>query len=153
MKRGGPLRRDTPKSKAWANAPRKRIPPRSAKVIADLPRRAVERAAVLAPGAVCVLRGVSGAGTCFGPLTPHHRRKAGQGGAYDRTNLVAMCAHHNDRLEADADLAALARDLGLVIRAGGGQHRPQPMEGRDQKHAHGRPSTLLVLAPVKGGRR
>lgn len=26
-----------------------------------------------------------------------------------------------------------------------GKHRPQPMEGRTQKHAHGRPSTLLVF--------
>ena len=26
-----------------------------------------------------------------------------------------------------------------------GKHRPQPMEGRQQKHAHGRPSTLLVF--------
>lgn len=26
-----------------------------------------------------------------------------------------------------------------------GQHRPQPMEGRRQQHAHGRPSTLLVF--------
>lgn len=26
-----------------------------------------------------------------------------------------------------------------------GKHRPQPMEGRRQKHAHGRPSTLLVF--------
>lgn len=26
-----------------------------------------------------------------------------------------------------------------------GNHRPQPMEGRSQQHAHGRPSTLLVF--------
>ncbi len=26
-----------------------------------------------------------------------------------------------------------------------GNHRPQPMDGRTQKHAHGRPSTLLVF--------
>lgn len=26
-----------------------------------------------------------------------------------------------------------------------GHHRPQPMEGRTQRHAHGRPSTLLVF--------
>ena len=64
----------------------------------------------------CVLAGVEGAGECFGPLTPHHKAKASQGGAYDRTNLVAMCSHHNDALEADADLAVLARRLGLVLR-------------------------------------
>lgn len=29
-----------------------------------------------------------------------------------------------------------------------GKHRPQPMEGRTQRHAHGRPSTLLVFRAV-----
>jgi len=30
-----------------------------------------------------------------------------------------------------------------------GHHRPQPMKGRRQKHAHGRPSTLLVFQNTK----
>lgn len=51
---------------------------------------------------------------CRGPLTPHHVLKASQGGPYHRDNLVALCAHHNGLIEADADLAALARQLGLV---------------------------------------
>lgn len=55
---------------------------------------------------------------CFGPLTPHHRRKAGRGGAYTVENLVALCAHHNGLLEADALLARWARTHGLVVRAG-----------------------------------
>lgn len=51
---------------------------------------------------------------CHGPLTPHHVLKASQGGAYHRDNLVALCAHHNDLIEADADFAVVARDAGLV---------------------------------------
>lgn len=57
-------------------------------------------------------------GRCYGRLTPHHRRKDGQGGAYIARNLVAACAHHNDQLEADADLAAWAHGVGLVVRRG-----------------------------------
>lgn len=55
---------------------------------------------------------------CYGPLTPHHRRKASQGGTYTLENLVALCASHNDALEADADLAAYGRSVGLVLRTG-----------------------------------
>jgi 5-methylcytosine-specific restriction endonuclease McrA len=58
------------------------------------------------------------AGPCFGVLTPHHRRKSGQGGHYSVANLVAACAGHNDALESDADLAAHARAAGLVVRRG-----------------------------------
>lgn len=81
--------------------------------------RAVVREAVFTRDGCCVLRGVEGAGQCFGsPFTPHHRRKASQGGAYTVDNLVTLCAHHNDELEANADLAAIGVALGLVIRRG-----------------------------------
>jgi 5-methylcytosine-specific restriction endonuclease McrA len=53
---------------------------------------------------------------CFGPLTPHHRRKASQGGRYTLENLTALCSSHNDQLEADPVLAAYARSIGLVLR-------------------------------------
>lgn len=66
----------------------------------------------------CQLRGVEGAGPCFGPLTPHHKRKASQGGKYTLDELVALCSHHNSQIEADADLARLAHSLGLVVRRG-----------------------------------
>jgi 5-methylcytosine-specific restriction endonuclease McrA len=64
----------------------------------------------------CELDGFLGAGRCFGPLTPHHVIKASQGGAYSVENLRTLCAHHNEQLEADADLARLAEGLGLVKR-------------------------------------
>lgn len=55
---------------------------------------------------------------CYGPLTFHHRRKAGQGGGYTLTNGAAVCATGNSALEADADLARAARAIGLVVRRG-----------------------------------
>lgn len=59
---------------------------------------------------------LAGHGRCFGGLTAHHVVKAGQGGAYSLANLRTLCAHHNDQLEADADLARVAVGLGLVVR-------------------------------------
>lgn len=62
----------------------------------------------------CQLQGVEGVGGCFGGLTPHHIRKASQGGAYSEENLATLCSSHNDRIESDADLAAIAHARGLV---------------------------------------
>lgn len=66
----------------------------------------------------CTLAHLPHAGPCGGYPTPHHRRKAGQGGAYTLTNLVAACSVHNDRLEENADMAKAARVEGLVVRRG-----------------------------------
>lgn len=84
--------------------------------------RPAVRAAVFARyGWRCVLGGFT---PCFGPLTPHHRRKSGQGGAYTEANLVALCAHHNEQIEADPVLAEVARDRGLTIPG----YAPDPTE-------------------------
>ncbi len=64
----------------------------------------------------CQLRGVPGAGDCHGPLTYHHRRKAGQGGKYTLANGATLCRHHNQLLESRADVAAIGEALGLVLR-------------------------------------
>jgi hypothetical protein len=81
-------------------------------------RRKEVRLAVYARDRGCLLAYVPGAGDCFGGPTFHHRRKDGQGGAYTEENGACLCAGHNDRLESDADLAALGRSLGLVVRRG-----------------------------------
>lgn len=81
-------------------------------------RRLDVRRAIVARDRGCVLAGVPGAGDCFGGLTPHHRRKASDQGGYTEANLVVLCAGHNDGLEADADLARLGRERGLVVRRG-----------------------------------
>lgn len=78
----------------------------------------VRRDMLARDGHRCQLDNVPGAGRCAGRLTPHHRRKSGQGGGYTLENLVTLCAGHNDRLEADADLALLARTMGLVLKRG-----------------------------------
>ena len=86
--------------------------------IAERRRRSTVSDDVFRRDGGCRLAEVPEAGPCFGRLTPHHRRKASQGGAYSTQNLVTLCAHHNDQLEADADLAALAHRLGFVVRRG-----------------------------------
>lgn len=77
------------------------------------------RGAVFArDGYQCRLKGIPGAGECFGGLTPHHVLKASQGGAYTEDNLVTLCAHHNDQIEADATVAAVARAHGMNASRG-----------------------------------
>lgn len=112
MKRPGPPKRSQPPRR------RKRLRARSARRSADATARSAVRERVFERDQRCRLEHVEGAGECAGRLTPHHVRKSSQGGAYDESNLVAMCASHNDRIESDADLAALARSMGLVIRRG-----------------------------------
>lgn len=104
-------KRSTRKSSAPARSSRSRTTPAP-------DRKAEIRAELFQRDRVCRLRGVPGAGKCHGPLTPHHRRKGGQGGGYTLDNLVALCAWHNDELEADADLALLGRTMGLVLKRG-----------------------------------
>lgn len=91
-----------------------RIAQRSEKTILDLPRRAEEWAAVLErDGHTCRLAGAPPPwGTCIGPPTPHHLRKASQGGQYVRENLVVLCAGHNGEVERRRPLA---RRLGLEL--------------------------------------
>jgi hypothetical protein len=50
---------------------------------------------------------------CHGKLTPHHIRKAGQGGTWTIVNIVALCARHNDWLE-DLDGMLYGRPAGLI---------------------------------------
>jgi hypothetical protein len=125
VKRGGPIKRKTElkrtpmqrggkpleRGKGLKSMSAKRSTERS-----DPERKRVREAVFFRDGYRCQLAGVTDAGRCFGELTPHHKLKEGQGGAYTVENLVSLCAHHNDQLEADANLAALARRMGLVLR-------------------------------------
>ena len=88
------------------------------KIAADDLKPPVREAVFRRDGARCRLRGLPGAGQCFGGLTPHHRRRDSQGGAYSLFNLVAACSHHNELLESDADFSAAAEAAGLVVRRG-----------------------------------
>jgi len=80
----------------------------------DWDRREDVRAAVYARDRGCVLARHVGH-LCLGVLTPHHLKKAGQGGAYTVDNIVAVCSSGNVWVE-DEPLAA--HRLGLVVRHG-----------------------------------
>lgn len=82
------------------------------------PAQRATRAEVYARDGQCMIAARLDVGPCRGHETPHHRRKASQGGAYSLANLVAACSVHNDALEENADLAAAARAVGLVVRRG-----------------------------------
>lgn len=73
--------------------------------------------AVFARDGGCILRRhVHVVGRCYGaPMTPHHLRKAGQGGTWTASNLVTLCAFHNGWVE---NWPQTAHRLGLVIRTG-----------------------------------
>jgi hypothetical protein len=113
-----PLRRKTPLEGRSELRRGRRLPQRSKATARSTDERDEIRQAVFDRDRVCLLRGVAGAGPCFGPLTPHHRRKSGAAGAYSMDNLRALCAGHNDGIEADAELSALATALNLVVREG-----------------------------------
>jgi hypothetical protein len=77
--------------------------------------RDIVRGAVFERDGSCRLAGAAPVfGRCGGkPRTPHHLRKAGQGGPYVMSNLLTLCARHNDRIEEldRADMVA----AGLVV--------------------------------------
>lgn len=124
MKRGKPIKRKTALRRSRALNAKRSLeagkPIKRKRLSADERRRRDEvRTAVFKrDGYRCLFAGVHGAGPCFGQLTFHHRRKASQGGEYSVANGGSLCVHHNDELEADADLAVLGRSLGLVLLAG-----------------------------------
>lgn len=105
---------------------RRRIRSQSAKARKRARAQAKVRAEVFArDGGRCRLEAVVGAyctdglhdvPPCFGPLTPHHVDKAGQGGPDDVDNEVALCAGHNEWVERDRD-AAVALGLARPAKA------------------------------------
>lgn len=122
MKRSG-IRRSTPdKIREWQTRSkglraRNRIKP-SRLTDADIQARRLIREIVFRrDNGECQLAGLTNAGKCFGPLTPHHRLKASQGGGYTEANLVAACSHHNEMLESDADFGRAGEAAGHVIRS------------------------------------
>lgn len=96
----------------------RRVKPISDKRAAERRARDAVRLEVFRRDQRCLLAGYPANPRCLAPmLTPHHLRKAGQGGAYTLENLVALCAGHNDWLET-REGAQIGEALGLVIRRG-----------------------------------
>lgn len=91
-----------------------RLSPTSKKRVRELRERPAIRSRVFERDGGCLAAAVEGLGRCFGHLTPHHIVKEGQGGKYTEDNLITLCVHHNDLLEADANAAAIAKVAGFV---------------------------------------
>jgi hypothetical protein len=106
LRSGGPPRRRSP------------LKPMSDRRQAELDARAEIREALYRRDRWrCLLAGQRahpGVPLCWGPLTPHHLRKAGQGGPYSLENLVTLCAGHNSWVETTR---SFARDVGLEATA------------------------------------
>lgn len=116
MRRGDPLerktelRRDGDGARRFASKARKPIRSRSVKRQAARPAEEALTAEVYARDGGCVLRDHA-SHVCTGPLTPHHRLKASQGGGWSRSNIICLCAYGNQWVE---DEPAAADALGLV---------------------------------------
>jgi hypothetical protein len=120
-----PRRRAPLASRGWAGNRRARLA-RTAPIRSNRKRRSTAeiavREAVFRRDGGCILAGSTWhPGRCFGPLTPHHLRKEGQGGSYTAENLVSLCAW------ANGDWVELhpieARRLGLTISGLDTEHR------------------------------
>jgi 5-methylcytosine-specific restriction endonuclease McrA len=98
-----------------------RLSPTSKKRVRELRNRPAVRRRVFERDGGCVLSPYGPLnpdgqhwGPCLGELTPHHLRKASQGGAFTEENLRTLCATHNDMVE---DFPAAAARIGLVIKS------------------------------------
>ena len=80
---------------------------------ADAEKAAI-RADVFDRDGACVLSNFAGH-RCQGPPTPHHLKKASQGGGYTADNIVTLCSTGNTWVE---DEPFAAHRLGLVVRHG-----------------------------------
>lgn len=119
LQRRTPLRRSTkPLARGRPLPARAARPKRRAESDEGVDKGAVRRSVFERDGWRCRLDGIPGAGPCFGPLTFHHIRKEGQGGAFTVENGAALCSGHNTAIESDALVALIARTSGLVLRAG-----------------------------------
>lgn len=141
MERSTPMRRDTPKSKAWANKARKPLRARSVKQADDSVRQASVRAEVFArDGNRCVVEQFKGTRqsvtignrsrspvltlpditlpACRGQLTFGHRRHAGAGGAYVTANGACVCEGCNEHCANNADDMRAIFGTRLIVREG-----------------------------------
>lgn len=123
MKRSGPIRRDTEKSREWANK-RTRLKPRSSKrsnfmkdVRIPMIEELVEAGARCEIGPVLIKTGLSGGTNCRGRIEGLHelRKRSAGGSLVNPDNLVPACNPCNTWVEDNPDDAHV---LGLVLRDG-----------------------------------
>lgn len=97
------LTSDPQKAREWEQRSRGSLGGRSRSKEAERRTEAHVREQVFARDRGCVLRMVEGM-SCFGHMTPHHRRKASSGGAYSMANLITLCVSHNGQVEDEPAL-------------------------------------------------
>lgn len=114
MKRSKPLRANPATTRAWKDRSRQPLPRASTKTRSRWMVDRQIRGEVEHRDGGCIVRFVTGHqhGTCFGPPTFHHLRKASAGGIVSHGNGVCLCAGHNTRVE---DHPAWAKRIGLVV--------------------------------------
>lgn len=110
------LTSDPQKAREWEQRSRGSLHGRSRSKEAQRRTDALIREQVFARDRGCVLRMIEGT-DCYGPMTPHHRRKASSGGAYSLANLVTLCLGHNGAVE-DHPADYRERFPFLVVREG-----------------------------------
>lgn len=93
------LTSDPEKSREWQERSRGSLRARGRVGEAQRATEAEIRLRVFQRDRCCILRALDRTHRCVGPLTPHHRRKAGAGGAYSMANLVTLCAGGNVDVE------------------------------------------------------
>lgn len=108
------LTSDPQKAREWEQRSRGSLGGRSRQKEAERRTEAHIREQVFARDRGCVLRD-DPEHRCFGPMTPHHRRKASSGGAYSMANLITICSTGNSDIE-DRPAYYRERHPFLVVR-------------------------------------
>lgn len=125
------MKRNVQKAQAWQQRSRQRLPAESNKRASQRSERGAVRAKVFERhDNTCMLLDLDVGHVCSGPLTPHHLRKASQGGAYSEDNMAPLCAGGNTWVE---DAPFIAWKLGLVVRAGEENTLPKLLAFRQKK--------------------
>ena len=122
MKRGRPLAANPEKTRAWQQRSREaqRLDDTERDVQREVFTRDGHRCQLADHGGTFVNREanvVTPVPKCWGPLSYHHRRKAGAQGAYTVENGATLCVGHNRWVEDEPD-AAVAVLPHLVVREG-----------------------------------
>lgn len=118
LRRSAGLRRDTPKSLAWAAAPRKALVRRVG--LRKASQRQIRRQATLLEATEALIEWTGGRcqaqipWVCSGPgVVAHHRRRRSQGGSDDLSNLILLCDACHGHIHAEP---AWAADAGYLLR-------------------------------------
>lgn len=112
LERRTPLRRDTPKTRAWLAKPRARIRQRSVKQAAKDAEWAEVRRQVIARDKTCRAAPLVPHLACWGRAEVHHLRNRSQQSGHTVDGCILLCAGHHEFIGMFPQKAA---ELGLLI--------------------------------------